>query len=174
MSRKAYLLALPLIGFTAWIATGALATTHDFFKGKTMRIAVGASAGGRLTPTVELSAVTCRVWSQRVCQFHLAPADLTNRGWREGRPSPMSDVFKSAAFSRLRNASILALCQQLKRRGGVDFCCVTNFLQQNNFLIGVRKAQIAGAEHNRLYAGAIKKTGVQSGRRIEPLCLPPG
>jgi hypothetical protein len=49
MSRKAYLLALPLIGFTAWIATGALATTHDFFKGKTMRIAVGASAGGRLT-----------------------------------------------------------------------------------------------------------------------------
>jgi len=46
MGRKVYLIALPLIGLTAWIATGALATTHDFFKGKTVRIAVGASAGG--------------------------------------------------------------------------------------------------------------------------------
>lgn len=46
MSRQVYLIALTLIGLTAWITTGALASTHDFFKGKTIRIAVGASAGG--------------------------------------------------------------------------------------------------------------------------------
>ena len=46
MGRKVYLIAVPLIGFTTWITAGALATTHDFFKGKTVRLAVGASAGG--------------------------------------------------------------------------------------------------------------------------------
>jgi tripartite-type tricarboxylate transporter receptor subunit TctC len=46
MSHKAYLSALPVIGLTACIASAALATTHDFFKGKSVRIAVGASAGG--------------------------------------------------------------------------------------------------------------------------------
>ena len=45
MSRKA-LFALQLIGLTMAVTTGALATTHEFFKGKTVRIAVGVSAGG--------------------------------------------------------------------------------------------------------------------------------
>jgi tripartite-type tricarboxylate transporter receptor subunit TctC len=46
MSRQVYLITLTLIGLTAWVTTGARASTHDFFKGKTIRIAVGASAGG--------------------------------------------------------------------------------------------------------------------------------
>jgi tripartite-type tricarboxylate transporter receptor subunit TctC len=40
------MIACLLIGVTTWIATLARATTHQFFKDKTVRIAVGASAGG--------------------------------------------------------------------------------------------------------------------------------
>jgi tripartite-type tricarboxylate transporter receptor subunit TctC len=46
MERKLYRNALLVVVLTAGITTGALASTHDFFKGKTVRIAVGASSGG--------------------------------------------------------------------------------------------------------------------------------
>ena len=42
--------------------------------------------------------------------------------------------------------------QQLQRGGGVNFRRIANFLQPNVFLIGVREAQIAGTEHDRLNA----------------------
>ena len=45
MHRKACFLALAITGFVLMTGT-AHATTHDFYKGKTIRIAVGAAAGG--------------------------------------------------------------------------------------------------------------------------------
>ncbi|HEY7559010.1 MAG TPA: tripartite tricarboxylate transporter substrate-binding protein [Candidatus Binatia bacterium] len=46
MNRMTLFLPPALAALIAWMAGTACATTHDFFKGKTVRILVGASAGG--------------------------------------------------------------------------------------------------------------------------------
>jgi tripartite-type tricarboxylate transporter receptor subunit TctC len=45
LGRELYVLALTFFLATS-ISRAALATTHDFYKGKTVRILIGASAGG--------------------------------------------------------------------------------------------------------------------------------
>lgn len=46
MQNRNFCLVLALIAFVTWTPDGGHATTHEFFKGKTVRILIGASAGG--------------------------------------------------------------------------------------------------------------------------------
>jgi tripartite-type tricarboxylate transporter receptor subunit TctC len=46
MIRKIFGLTLAMIGMVAWTLDSARASTHEFFKGKTVKILIGASAGG--------------------------------------------------------------------------------------------------------------------------------
>jgi tripartite-type tricarboxylate transporter receptor subunit TctC len=46
MIRKIICLMLAMIGMDAWTPDPARASTHEFFKGKTIKILIGASAGG--------------------------------------------------------------------------------------------------------------------------------
>jgi len=46
MIRKIFYLALAVVGMAAWMLDSARASTHEFFKGKTVKILIGASAGG--------------------------------------------------------------------------------------------------------------------------------
>jgi tripartite-type tricarboxylate transporter receptor subunit TctC len=46
MIRKVFYLALAVVGMVAWMLDSAHASTHEFFKGKTVKILIGASAGG--------------------------------------------------------------------------------------------------------------------------------
>jgi tripartite-type tricarboxylate transporter receptor subunit TctC len=46
MIRKMFYLALAVVGMVAWMLDSAHASTHEFFKGKTVKILIGASAGG--------------------------------------------------------------------------------------------------------------------------------
>jgi len=46
MGHRVFEIAFLLIALMTWTPAGAPATTHEFFKNKTVRIAVGASAGG--------------------------------------------------------------------------------------------------------------------------------
>ncbi len=46
MARKLVCFALAVVGMTGWTLDLALGSTHEFFKGKNVKILVGASAGG--------------------------------------------------------------------------------------------------------------------------------
>jgi tripartite-type tricarboxylate transporter receptor subunit TctC len=46
MTRKIFCLTLAIVGMAAWMLDSARASTHEFFKGKTVKILIGASAGG--------------------------------------------------------------------------------------------------------------------------------
>jgi len=46
MGHRVFEIAFLLIALMTWTPAGAPATTHEFFKNKTVRIAVGASTGG--------------------------------------------------------------------------------------------------------------------------------
>ena len=46
MIRKMFYMALALVGMAAWMLDFARASTHEFFNGKTVKILIGASAGG--------------------------------------------------------------------------------------------------------------------------------
>jgi tripartite-type tricarboxylate transporter receptor subunit TctC len=46
MLRKIFRLTLAMVGMAAWTLDSSHGSTHEFFKGKTVKILVGASAGG--------------------------------------------------------------------------------------------------------------------------------
>jgi tripartite-type tricarboxylate transporter receptor subunit TctC len=46
MTRKIFCLTLAIVGMAAWTPDSVRASTHEFFKGKTVKILIGASAGG--------------------------------------------------------------------------------------------------------------------------------
>ena len=58
MLRKSFYFTLVVIAQIECLTAGVFASTHEFFKGKTVRIAVGVSAGGAFELTGASSAAT--------------------------------------------------------------------------------------------------------------------
>ena len=69
MFRKNICHVIVITCFAVSIAVNALASTHDFYKGKTVRILVGASAGGAFD-----------TWGRMIGR-HLGKQIAGNRTW---------------------------------------------------------------------------------------------